>query len=94
MSESARDSWELLVGRRALRLKYDRCCLSTYNSALRFYLEAVVLCLWGMQVPGEKSNVGLALRAGVQPGGCMGTVSPADLEVTLVVIAAGVWQGF
>lgn len=77
-----------------MQLKYDRCCLSTYSSVLRFYLEAVVLCLWGMQVPGEKSDGGLAWRAGVQPGGCTGTVSPADLEVTLVVIAAGGWQGF
>lgn len=68
--------------------------LSTYNSVLWFYLEALVLCTWGMQVPGERSHSGLALRAGAQPGDCMGTVGPADPEVTLVVIAVGLWQGF
>lgn len=41
-----------------------------------------------------KADSGLALRAGAWLGGCMGTVGPADLEMTLVVVVAGLWQGF
>lgn len=48
-----------------------------------------MLCLWGLQVPGENSDIGLALRAGAQPRGCMGTVGLVDLEVLVVVIAVG-----
>lgn len=38
--------------------------LSIYSLVLWFYLEALVLCPWGMQVPGEKADAGLALRVG------------------------------
>lgn len=46
---------------------------------------------------GEKAVAGLALRADAWLGGCMGTagtVGPADLEVALVVVGGGRWQGF
>ena len=53
-----------------------------------------MLCPWGMQVPGEKADSGLASRAGAWLGGCVGTVGPADLKVMLVIIAIGLLQGF
>lgn len=36
---------------------------------------------------GKKYDIGLALRAGAQPGGYMGTVGLVGLEVAVVVIA-------
>lgn len=50
-------------------------------------------------VPGEcrflgKKQTGLALRAGAWLRGCVGTVSPADFKVTLMVLAVGLWQSF
>lgn len=94
MSVSAGGSWEMLVGRRDSTKLQQILPLSTYNSVFWFYLEALMLCPWGMQVPREKAVTGLVSRAGAWLGSCMGTVDLADLKVTLVVIAIGLWRGF
>lgn len=91
---SAGGRWEMLVGCRLTTKLQQMLPLSTHSSVLWFYLEALVLCTWGIQFPGERSDAGLALRADAQPGDCMGTVVTADPEVTLLVIAVGLWQGF
>lgn len=41
-----------------------------------------------------KSSHSVGFEAGAWRGGCIGTVGPAELERTLVVIALGLWQGF
>lgn len=46
--------------------------LSTYNSVLWFCLEALVLCPWGMQVPGEKAVTVLASRLVLGEGAAWG----------------------
>jgi len=94
MSVSAAGSWEMLVCRRDSTKLQLILPPSTYSSVLQFCVEALVLCPWGMQVPGEKAVTGLSLRAGAWLGACMGTLGPVDLKVTLVVIAIGLWQGF
>lgn len=94
MSVSAGGGWEMLGGRRDSQLNYSRYRLfSTYSAVLWFYWEAIVLCPWGMQVPGEKAVTGLASRLVLGEAAMTGTVGPADLERTLVVIAVGLWQG-
>lgn len=53
-----------------------------------------MLCAWGTGGFLGKKQTGLALRAGAQLRGCMGTVGPADLKVRLIVLAVGLWQSF
>lgn len=92
MTLSAGGSWLMLVGKKdstklqqILFLLMVQCCGFIWRH----------LCF----VPGEcrflgKKQTGLALRAGAWLRGCMGTVGPADLKVTLVVVAVGLWQSF
>lgn len=92
MTLSAGGSWEMLVGKKdstklqqILSLLMVQCCGFIWRH----------LCF----VPGEcrflgKKQTGLALRACAWLRGCMGTVGPADLKVTLVVAAVGLWQSF
>lgn len=56
MTVSAGGSWEMLIGEKDSTELQQILPLSTYGSVLWFYLEAPVLCAWGMQVSGEKAN--------------------------------------
>lgn len=94
MYVSAGGSWEMLVGRRDSQLNYSSYCLFPPTLQYSGFIWRLVLCPWGMQVPGGKADAGLPSKAGAWLEGCMGTVGPADLKVTLVVIAIGLWQGF